>query len=282
MRKRKNRSDVRTKARAFTADMNEMLVMQNLPGRWRPMSFPEMVKHSRIFKEISRNLKWLFPPLCNRKDQAALTEIERSRYICAFNMINSDGTLGELVDLHRGMYMQHTDPYLLPWHRIFLMLFEESLHSYHPDVCVPYWDWTRTEEQHFPDWLTEVLPTVNTSTGPINVMRAPQSSANLASTVGLTPTAISKTNYTDFSELINGIHGAVHGWVGGSMSNPETSPADPIFWLHHANLDRLWWVWYNSSEGSHQNPALADPVLHPWTYTEPQTRNIIPLGYHYV
>ncbi len=67
------------------------------------------------------------------------------------------------------------------------------------------------------------------------------------------------------------------------MSSPATSPADPVFWLHHANLDRLWWVWYNNAAtGDHQNPVLADPVMHPWTYTEPQTRSITALGYKYV
>lgn len=27
------------------------------------------------------------------------------------------------------------------------------------------------------------------------------------------------------------------------MGDLYTSPADPIFHLHHANLDRLWWSW---------------------------------------
>lgn len=27
------------------------------------------------------------------------------------------------------------------------------------------------------------------------------------------------------------------------MGDLYTSPADPIFYLHHANLDRLWWSW---------------------------------------
>jgi hypothetical protein len=62
------------------------------------------------------------------------TDTEKSRYICAFNMINSDGTLGELVDIHHEMDMQHTNARLLPWHRVFLHLFEEALHNYHPDV----------------------------------------------------------------------------------------------------------------------------------------------------
>lgn len=27
------------------------------------------------------------------------------------------------------------------------------------------------------------------------------------------------------------------------MGDPFASPADPIFWMHHANLDRVWWSW---------------------------------------
>jgi hypothetical protein len=38
------------------------------------------------------------------------------------------------------------------------------------------------------------------------------------------------------------IHNAVHRWVDGSMQ-PGTSPNDPVFFLHHANIDRLWAIW---------------------------------------
>jgi tyrosinase len=37
-------------------------------------------------------------------------------------------------------------------------------------------------------------------------------------------------------------HDNVHGGTGGFMG-AFLSPVDPIFWLHHANLDRLWYVW---------------------------------------
>ena len=68
------------------------------------------------------------------------------------------------------------------------------------------------------------------------------------------------------------------------MSNPAVSPADPVFWMHHANLDRLWWQWYNSTAGNHQNPGLTgiDALMDPWTYTEPDTRDIATFGYTYV
>ena len=36
----------------------------------------------------------------------------------------------------------------------------------------------------------------------------------------------------------NGLHNRVHVWVGGSMG-PGTSPNDPIFFLHHAYVDKL-------------------------------------------
>ena len=45
-------------------------------------------------------------------------------------------------------------------------------------------------------------------------------------------------------------HNRVHVWVGGSML-PGTSPNDPVFFLNHCNIDRLWAVWMQ------KNPAVA-------------------------
>lgn len=32
------------------------------------------------------------------------------------------------------------------------------------------------------------------------------------------------------------------GWLG-TIGDLHISPGDPIFYLHHANLDRVWWSW---------------------------------------
>jgi len=37
-------------------------------------------------------------------------------------------------------------------------------------------------------------------------------------------------------------HNRVHVWVGGDMG-PATSPNDPIFYLNHCNVDRIWSGW---------------------------------------
>ena len=42
------------------------------------------------------------------------------------------------------------------------------------------------------------------------------------------------------------------------MSYPRTAALDPIFWLHHANIDRLWEVWRRNP------PAHMDPTDPNW------------------
>ncbi len=40
-------------------------------------------------------------------------------------------------------------------------------------------------------------------------------------------------------------HGSTHGEVGGTMNQFETAALDPVFWMHHANIDRLWETYAN-------------------------------------
>ncbi|ETS87965.1 hypothetical protein PFICI_01793 [Pestalotiopsis fici W106-1] len=42
-------------------------------------------------------------------------------------------------------------------------------------------------------------------------------------------------------------HSSAHAGTGGTMQNPVLSPGDPIFFLHHTNLDRLWWLWQSAN-----------------------------------
>lgn len=45
-----------------------------------------------------------------------------------------------------------------------------------------------------------------------------------------------------------GMHNTGHMSVGGDMMDPWVSPGDPIFFPHHANIDRIWAQWQKQSE----------------------------------
>ena len=52
-------------------------------------------------------------------------------------------------------------------------------------------------------------------------------------------------------------HNLVHDDIGGDngiMSDPDSAGLDPIFYLHHANIDRLWSVWLELGNGR-SNPV---------------------------
>jgi tyrosinase len=55
--------------------------------------------------------------------------------------------------------------------------------------------------------------------------------------------AISATaTYTQLRARSEDLHNLVHRYCGGNMLR-MTSPNDPIFFLHHANIDRMWSLW---------------------------------------
>ena len=54
-------------------------------------------------------------------------------------------------------------------------------------------------------------------------------------------------------------HGAIHSAVGGFMTG-NLSPVDPVFWLHHCNIDRLWAVWQARQRAAGRPAFPADPI----------------------
>ena len=85
-----------------------------------------------------------------------------------------------------------------------------------------------------------------------------------------------------------GMHNLVHMWVGGSMTT-MTSPNDPVFWLHHCFMDRLWTDWqimhqeqvaYLPRVGARSGHNLYDPMP-PWTVRPADVLTTFDHGYHY-
>lgn len=50
-----------------------------------------------------------------------------------------------------------------------------------------------------------------------------------------------------------GVHGGGHNMVGGDLSDPFTAPNDPMFFLHHAQVDRVYWIWQMQDFKNRQN-----------------------------
>jgi tyrosinase len=76
---------------------------------------------------------------------------------------------------------------------------------------------------------------------------------------------MTEPNYSSFcSQLDGNLHGNIHVYTGDgtNMGRVPTAAMDPIFWLHHCNIDRIWASW-NASGG--QNPRQTNGMM--WANT---------------
>ena len=93
-----------------------------------------------------------------------------------------------------------------------------------------------------------------------------------------------REKFEPFQLRLESIHGDVHIAVGGESGEMSTarSPADPIFWLHHANVDRIWARWQARNPG--KRPKNADEELKPspmFGIQVSETLKLSELGYRY-
>lgn len=216
---------------------------------------------------------------CVRIDHRTMTADQQSRFLNAFTQLNTMGALGPLVDIHaNGIHQMHGNPRFLPWHRIYLLRLEELLMSIDPTVCIPYW--RSSDEQAFPSWLSGFAPTVNLMGGPHTVTRNIGAFATLPDTAAVNA-ALANGTFNGFAAALEGIHNSGHVWVGGTMQSVVTAPADPVFWMHHCEIDRVWAEWQAANPGQHPALAGAAATMDPWSETEIDTRDIATLGYSY-
>jgi hypothetical protein len=145
---------------------------------------------------------------------------------------------------------QHGTVQFFAWHRLFLYYFERVLREAAGDqtLRLPYWDYTNPQQVDFPT----AFGTPNDSNGQPNPLF---DARRTAQNVQLDPVdtdiddALTLPDFNDFqSEIEGGIHGLVHCAMGNGCASPlmgrvPAAAVDPIFWLHHANIDRIWQCW---------------------------------------
>ena len=166
----------------------------------------------------------------------------------------------------------------LPWHRRFVQARERALRTCGYTGPTPYWDWTKAADQGAPQ--SDPIFSVTDGFGGNGdadhqqaVTRGPFANFTLDIVAAeRTPTpvysrhllrrnfednpflynnfnssAVAKgqkmDNFQDYRYYLEGVpHGAVHQYIAGDMA-PSSSPNEPLFFLHHAAIDRLWTLW---------------------------------------
>ncbi len=314
-----------------------------------------------------------------RKNQKLLSNDERQRFVAAVKQMKAVGLYDQYVQWHLDAMgnmttdpnFAHQGPAFLPWHREYILLFEQDLQAADKSlgndgsIGLPYWDWT-SETAIDPTtnrlWADDFLgPDGDSSdgqrvqTGPFATNTTPGSENwilaihdpmdnnpvdFLQRSFGQDPQAPTLSTADQVSNILDlkiydsspwdsnvsgtksfrnalegwvtvkpagqqpGMHNRVHVWVGGSML-PMSSPNDPIFFLNHCNVDRIWASWqvlhsavdqYPPKNGQAQVGHNRDDVMVPWDgrndprpgqngqlprVTPGDLLNVAPLGYSY-
>lgn len=176
-----------------------------------------------------------------------------------------------------GNQCQHGSWFFLPWHRGYLFTFEAIIAATvkklnGEDWALPYWNYFDSKEgsRRIPDaFLAATLP--DGSPNPLNKYPRDDGITGLPEDFPF-PFDLSAMDENDFlvgndgtigfgggvtgdfvqfarrtGDLELNPHNMVHGMVGGYMGNALFAGLDPLFWLHHCNIDRLWEAWMRTS-----------------------------------
>ena len=153
------------------------------------------------------------------------------------------------------------------WHRMYLYYFEQVLRwaAEDPTLRLPYWDYTDTTQLAMPS-VYRVSSSVF-----FDDKRNPQLNSGAATLSALRTNinnALTVSDYFTYEQRIeNGVHGYVHCTVGPTcpvahMGDVPVAGNDPIFYSHHANIDRMWACWQNlypTPSGDWQNQTFSFP-----------------------
>lgn len=177
--------------------------------------------------------------------------------------------------------------HFLVWHRFYIWHFERIVRelSGKEDFALPYWNYVEPTQRTMPEifWSPanqDENPLYSPSRwhylnegNPFPEESPDSGSFQIGVMLNTTyQSAFSYTQYETFNRALDDVpHGIVHGSIGGAktnlnqdifnpifnrnmvsglMSDLASAGFDPIFWVHHANIDRLWEQWNRSGNGA--------------------------------
>lgn len=198
-----------------------------------------------------------------RKNANSLTDDERQRFLSAFALLilASTGGVGGFADyanVHSdaGVREAHGNAGFLPWHRSFMLDLERELQSRDPSVALPYWRFDEAAPNLFTANFIGVPNTTGTvefdTNNPLQFLSPPifrQPRFDTATQTAFVSSELATLSlgdvFTNYRSMETDPHGFAHTSFSGFISNLGTAAQDPLFFLLHANVDRLWakWQW---------------------------------------
>ena len=149
------------------------------------------------------------------------------------------------------------EDYFLPWHRMFVYFFEAIVRemAQDPAFTLPYWNYSHPADAAIPPEFRVTGSPLYRSKRNAGVNTGSKIPANQVALTALKQKTYSPSGAAGgfCADLDFGLHGNVHVWVGNgqNMGSIPWAAGDPVFWMHHCNIDRLWASW---NRGGCRNP----------------------------
>jgi len=250
-----------------------------------------------------------------RKNANTLSTSERDRFLNAiysFNISTGNPDYNAFLVMHNDKAYNeiHTSSptvrrySFLIWHRAFVLDLERRLQLIDPSVTIPYWKF----DEKAPNVFSADFMGTHTATGTlqfssgnpmahwrvgrkVGITRVPRFNDQSGSPSSLNPPALTEdqtlkigAQFAQFTTMEDNPHGPAHvSFSSGPINYPPTATQDPLFFLLHANVDRLWalwqkkWVRYNITQtdtypimggyqpgGSQNIGDFIDDTMWPW------------------
>jgi hypothetical protein len=161
------------------------------------------------------------------------------------------------IAIHANMSWGHHHSWrFLAWHRMQLFYLERIIArvSGHDAFAMPYWNWG--DDRIPPLFFNKATPFYHRQ-------RDAGPDSKISDYIGLSVKVGNRDdpldNYMGSAEQYG--HNMVHLFVGGDMTNLNTSPGDPLFFFHHSNVDRIWAQWSSIWGETNYAPAWKKEVL---------------------
>lgn len=171
------------------------------------------------------------------------------------------------------------------WHRYQMLTMEHAMQALNPRVSLPFWDWTLAADRvkTSPLWASGFMGGFDeTGSGhDWNLGRNPSptytlpttSNVNYAQAFAYTPSETLTNRRLEFhaysAEIENNrVHVGGHAWTGGVMAS-GSSPGDPIFYLHHTMVDKLWQDWIEANAITTASDIYIKNTLPNWPSVDP-------------